>query len=102
MPWLPDLGETPETETWSSSQKQSYVILTYTMILMYAFLLALALCNFFQFVFRTADRCQASHPLLVFYILVFGCLITDIFYSVLAVKVSENYRCFLTILPGQK
>jgi len=44
-------------------------------------------------------ECSINHPLMVFYILVFFCMTTDILYSLLAVKMVESYSPFLSYMP---
>ena len=50
MPWVPELGETGDTESWSDSQTKSYIFVTYLMVLAFLSVLALAAVNFWQFI----------------------------------------------------
>ena len=52
MPLLPDLGQTEDTENWSSTQKWSFAICTYLIIILLAAVLVLALMNFVRHIVK--------------------------------------------------
>lgn len=100
MAWIPYLQATEDTSGWSHGQLVTFVISTYLILAGYLATLALALTNFSQFIMLRKERCQCGHPLLVFYILVVSCMLTDIAYCLLAVKVQDDWPYYLLYMPA--
>lgn len=46
------------------------------------------------------ERCQCAHPLLIFYILVVTCMLTDFAFCLLAVKVQDAWPDYLLYMPA--
>ena len=106
MPFIPNLGETPDTEDWSESQVQTFIVCTYLILTAYFTVLLLAASNFFQFIFAQAKSSSGhgnqnicNHPLLVFYILVALCLVADLIYSIFIISMETCYAPFLSYIP---
>ena len=63
--------------------------------------------NFCQFILATMQtinavgnkECSLNNPLMIFYILVFFCMTTDILYTVFAVEMVDSYSPFLDYMP---
>ena len=107
MRFIPELRDTSETEYWSDKQAVWYVVCSYLIILAYTGVLILAIMNFCQFILATTQttnavgnkQCTLNHPLMVFYILVFFCMTTDILYTIFAVEMVDSYSPFLDYMP---
>ena len=85
MPLLPYLGNTDDTEDWSSLQIYSFAICTYLIISLYILISAVAVHNFLVFVVK-GEKCHVVDPLFGFYILSILCLLSDAVYSIFLVK----------------
>ena len=85
MPLLPDLGQTKDTENWSSTQKWSFAICTYLIITLYIITTAVAMHNFIVFVIK-GRKCHIAEPLFGFYVLAMLTLVADSVYSLFIVK----------------
>ena len=98
MPSLPYLGDTVDTRDWSDAQVWSYVLLTYVIIGLFLFAIAIAVHNFIRFVVR-GGKCSVVHPLFGFYILIILTLISDIVYSFLLVRLYQETMPLVLYLP---
>ena len=103
---IPSLGETEDTEDWSPIQVKSFIACSYLILCAYLTVLILAMTNFFQFIITKAKSQSGhtpsqvyNHPLMVFYILVALCMITDMLFSVFIVEMELSYSPFLTYMP---
>ena len=103
---IPSLGETSDTEDWSTVQMDSFIACTYLILGAYLAVLILAVANFFQFIITKAKSQSGhtfsqilNHPLMVFYILVVLCMLFDMLYSFYIVSIETQYSPFLTLMP---
>ena len=103
---IPSLGETPDTEDWSTVQINSFIACTYLILGAYLAVLILAVANFFQFIITKAKSQSGhtpsqvyNHPLMVFYILVALCILFDMLYSFYIVSIETQYSPFLPLMP---
>ena len=99
MALLPCLGETDDTENWTSVQIWSFAICTYLIITLFFITMLIATCNFITFVIR-GDKCQIAHPLFGFYVFVILCLITNIVYSIYLVRQYDEWLLEVLSLPA--
>ena len=90
MSLLPCLGETTDTMDWSDTQLWTFVVCTYLICSLYLLEIGIALVNFMRFVVK-ADKCEASDPLLVFYILIILALLADTWYTLALVSLYEHW-----------
>ena len=75
-----------------------FVVFSYSIIALYGLAIVLTVRNFYEFVV-TKQKFSLSHPLLIFYVLVFLCFSTDIVYSIVIVTLYTEWRPFVIFMP---
>ena len=98
MSLLPCLGETSDTEDWNDTQLWTFVVCTYLICSLYLLEIGIASANFMRFVVK-ADKCEASDPLLLFYILVILCLLSDTWYTIFLVSLYDHWMPLTLFAP---
>ena len=98
MALLPGLGQTSDTEDWSETQKWTFVICTYLICSLYLAEIGIAIANFKRFVIK-ADKCAASDPLFIFYILIILTLLSDTWYSLSIVSLYDHWMPLTLFAP---
>ena len=85
MALLPYLGETDNTENWTSVQIWSFAICNYLIVLLFAMGIALAVHNLYQFL-KFSETGSKCNPMLLFYIWIISDFICNITWLLTEIK----------------
>jgi len=95
MPLLPYLGNTDDTENWSSLQIYSFAICTYLILFIFMIAIFISLDNLGKFMKSSEAR---PHPLFFFYIWIFLDLGSNAVWLLYNVKVADNDSDLMLVL----
>ena len=76
-----------------------FTVCTYTIVALYCTTIGIAVDNFVTFIVK-GGKCQASHPLFGFYILMMLTMMTDAIYSLLITKIYDTLIIVVLVLPA--
>ena len=97
---LPYLGNTKDTEDWTSTQIWVFAFSTYFVSTCFFLGMVLALINITRFIMHERKKSKWGHPLMTFYIWIVLDFLSNLVWEIMVVKISYYSRPLLVFLPA--